>query len=462
MRNIFAIARLTFSEGIRMKIVLVFLLVLVFVMLRMPFTLRGDETLAGRLQTFLEYSLGAVGVLLSMACVFLSCSTLTSEIKSNVIHLVIAKPVSRLQILAGKWLGINLLMILLVLLCGLTIYGFARFIKAHPASFQRDEINVRDVVWRARVAAMPTPPASLEDEAREWVSSQMKQGQDFSRGEEVAVKDRMRHLENAWRSIPPNHGRVYFFDNLIAPRAAEEAVQVRYRARGIPLPASQQVPINFTFADPDTNQQISGWHRAKERSSELHQFLVRGQAVIKDGRSAIGVANPLMPPERSVIHFEGEDWLQILYNVGTFEENYTKTLLIIMARLAFLSAIGLFFSVFVSFPVACLCAFTFYLVCLGMPFWLEAIGANLEFRTDDIDPFGSFGPLARLLLVPLMKFVFPNFALYDGARHLIAGEYISAALLIKSLAHTLAYGAILLFLPGWLIFRSREIAEVTI
>lgn len=462
MRNILAIARLTFWEGIRMKIVLVFLIVLVFIMLRLPFTLRGDETLAGRLQTFLEYSLGAVSVLLGIACVFLSCATLSNEIKNNVIHLVVTKPVSRLQILAGKWLGINLLMILLLVLCGAAVYGFARFIKSSPAAFQRDEINVRDVVWRARVAATPTPPAELEVQAREWVRSQVKQGQNFARGEEYAVRERTRHLENAWRTLPPNYGRVYEFENLIAPRRADEAMQVRYRVRGIPLPVNEQVALNFTFADPDTSQQLGGWHQARERSGDLHQFLVRGQAVIKEGRAAIAVANPLPQTGKTVVHFEGDDWLQILYNIGTFEENYVKTLLIIAARLAFLSALGLLFSVFVSFPVACLGTFFAYGLSLGMPFWLEAIGANLEFRTADIDPYGRFGPAIRLLLVPLMKFLLPNFAVYDGTTHLIAGEYISMALLLKSLGHTIIYGALLLFLPGWLMFRSREIAEVTV
>ncbi len=49
-----AIARLTFWEGVRMRIVLVFVLVLVFILLRLPFSLKGDETLAGRLQTFIS------------------------------------------------------------------------------------------------------------------------------------------------------------------------------------------------------------------------------------------------------------------------------------------------------------------------------------------------------------------------------------------------------------------------
>ena len=475
MRNILAIARLTISEGVRMRLVLVFAVVLVFIMLRLPFTLQGDDTLTGRLQTFLSYSLSAVSLLLGLSCVFLSCATLTNEIKNCSIHLVVTKPVSRFQILAGKWLGVNVLMTVLVLLCGLTIYGFARFIKSGPAANERDKISIRDVVWRGRVAAAPTPPGDLLERAREWVKSQIKQGQDYARGEQYAVVEKLKDLQNDWRTLGPGDQRVYRFDNLVPPRSADAAIQVRYRARGVGLGLDELVRMRFVFVDPDngeplggeafvdpdTGQYLAGF-AAEARSQDRHQFLVRGQSVIKEGRTALLVTNLPRVEAQPVIHFDSDDGLEILYNVGTFEENYVKTLLIIIGRLAFLSAVGLTFGVFVSFPVACLCACTFYVVCMGMPFWLESIGANMEVRLVSIDPYGHLGPAIRFVLVPLLKFAFPNFALYDGARHLIDGEFIRAGLLCKALLHTLIYGGVLLFVPGWLVFRSREIAEVTV
>ncbi len=460
MKNVLAIARLTFWEGIRMRIVVIFLVTLGLIVLRLPFALKGDETVAGRLQTFLSYSLGAVSTLLGLACVFLSSWTLTSDIKSNTIHMLVTKPVSRLQILLGKWLGINLLMLALVLLCGGVIYGFACFIKSRPVTFQRDEINIRDVVWRARVAATPRPIEDFKAKAKEWVESQVKQGQVFSRGEDYAVAERVKELINEWRKVDPGEMEGYLFENLIPPRNPGEAVQVRYRARGVPLPPQEMLGIEFAFGDPDQMTQISGWHLAQERSGDLHQFLVNGQGVVKNGRSLLVVRNP--EGQRSSIVFDLDKWLTIMYNISSFEENYAKTLAIIFGRLAFLSAVGLFFGVFTSFPVACMCAATFYVICLGMPFWLESIGANLEFRTDAVDPYGKLGPAVRLVLVPLMKVAFPNFSVYDGTAHLIDGEYISMGLLAKSLAHTLLYGIALLLGPGWLVFRSREIAQVTV
>jgi hypothetical protein len=97
-----------------------------------------------------------------------------------------------------------------------------------------------------------------------------------------------------------------------------------------------------------------------------------------------------------------------------------------------------------------------------MPFWMEGIGANLELPVASVDPYGSFGPAVRLLLVPLMKFVFPNFSEYSGVDQLIAGEYVSTWLVSKAMLHTAVYGAVLLFVPGWAVFQRREIADVTV
>ena len=402
----------------------------------------------------------------SLATVFLSCATLGNEFRSQSLHLVVTKPVSRVQILAGKWLGINALMGLLLVLCGLTVYAFAVFIKNRPVAFDRDRLSVRDVVWRARVAAKPVPLRDLEKEAREWVISQEKQGQVFARGPQDAMRQRMAELENDWRTIGPGEYEVYIFKNLIPPREADAAIQVRYRARGNPMPVDEMLSISFAFADPELLPEVvpmGAWHQTRERALDLHQFLAHGQGVIRNGQAVLIAYNPLPPgSSRIKVYFEQDDWMELLYTIGTFEENYLKTLVMIGARLALLSAVGLLFSVFVSFPVACFCVLTFYVICLGMPFWMESIGANLELRTDEIDPYGRFGPAVRAVLVPLLKFAFPNFAQYDGTDALIAGEYIRGTLLAKALVHTFVYGVVLLFLPGWWIFKTREVAEVVV
>jgi len=479
MRSVLAIARLAFFEGIRMRIVVVFLLVLGFLVLRLPFAIRGDETLSGRLQNFLDYALAAVSILLSLTTILLSASTLAGEFHTRALHLVVTKQVSRLQILLGKWLGVNLLNLGMVALCGLAIYGFARFIANQPAAIgTADHLNVRDVVWTARLVARPQPP-DLLGQAREEVRSRIEQGAILSAGEATEVAARVQQLDQEWRTVGPQQYRVYYFENLPTPRGAAELdaavtpeeqmqavlrqgfLQVKFKARAEPLPVDEMVQIGWQFVDPENNAPLGTPHVTRTRSGNIHQFLVSA-AVVRENRAALMAYNPSDGDGAMLFRFEDDYPLQLLYRVSSFEENFAKVLGLTLLRLGFLRALGVFFGTFVAFPGACFCGLTWYVVSLGRPFWLEAIGANLVLRTDEIDPYGRWGPLVRPVLVNLMRVLFPDFTAYSGASQLVEGLYVPYDLLGRALLHTLGLGVVLLFGVGTLIFRQREIAEVTV
>lgn len=465
MTRILAIARLTIAEGIRMRIVLVLLLLLGVVVLRLPFALRGDETLSGRMQTFLDYSLSAVSLLLSLATIFLSCSTLTSEFKTRTLHLVVTKPVSRFQILAGKWLGVMTLNVAILLVAGAAIYGFAVLVKQRPETNPRDGKLLREAIWTARVAAAPTEPDFVTPAREEIQYQQDKEGVKFAQGERAAIEERVRKYREEWLRIESGTDRVFLFENLPPPESAGAIYQVRFKVRCSPIPPDEKPELMFMFVNPENiNEPLMPMpFVARQRHNEMHQFLVTAAGVVRDGRAVLVVAHTTMGDKPYFATFENREDLQILYRVGTFETNYVRTLLLLVMRLGFLSAIALFFSTFVSFPVACFVVISVYLFCLGVPWWLEVIGANMEIWDRKIDPYGNFGPALRAyLLNPLLKFVFPDFNRYDGVSNLINGTYIAPSLVAVSALHTLLYGTILLALPGWLIFRGREVDRVIV
>ncbi len=458
MKQILAIARLTFWEGIRMRIVLVFLIVLGFVVLRLPFALRGDETLAGRLQTFLSYSLTALGVFMSLATIFFSCATLSEEIRTRTLHMIVTKPISRIQILFGKWIGVNALNLLICVMSGSVIYGLAYYVKSQPELFSRDRVKIDDVVWTSRLAAAPTAP-NFYAQADKQITEREKAGEEFLRGRKVEVESLERELRAAWRQIEPGTSRVFTFSNLKPPATEQERFQVRFRIRA--LPYSEFAPVTWGIVDSKTGELLD-YLPTKERPEEIHQFLVRAENWVKDGEAALAVHAPFDERYPLTLYFEGDESLQILYRVGSFEANFVKVMLLILFRLAFLSALGIFFGTFVSFPVACFCVLSVFLFCLGSPFWLESIGANIGMIDPNVDPYGAWGPIVRALLVPVLKIALPNFIRYDGISVLIDGYYIDWRLLRIAALHTLGYGAALLLLPGWWIFHSREIAEVVV
>lgn len=467
MKQVIAIAKLAFWEGIRMRVVLVFLFVLVFALLRLPFAMRGDETLSGRLQTFLSYSLGALSWFMGLATIFLSASTLSSEFRTKSLQMVVTKPVTRFQVLLGKWLGVNALNVLMVGLSGLTIYAFATFIATRTETFERDRLKLRDTVWTARISAEPTMP-DFQPEAERQIEEAIKQqglrsdkDDPFAEGKIMAIARKKAELIERWRAIPPGEAHLYTFENLTPPENEDSIFQLRFKARGAPLTPDETVPIIWYIVDPVTGAP-GAMFDTNQRSSDEHQFLL-GSKVVKDGKAFIAVQSP-PPPNRTAIHFEGDGSLQLLYKVGSFEGNYLKALVLVLARLAFLSALGIFFSTFASFPVTCFCVLSIYVFCVGVPWWLDSMGANLQAGQGNakIDPYGVIGPFIRGVLVPVLQIALPDFWKYDGSNQLIEGEAIQWSLMSTALLHTLAYGVVLLVLPGWLIFRSREVAGVQI
>ncbi|MBN2446580.1 MAG: ABC transporter permease [Phycisphaerae bacterium] len=462
MKRVLAIARLTFSEGIRMRIVVVFLIVLGFLVLRLPFAMSGDGTLAGRLQSFLDYSLAAVSLLLSLTTVMLSCATLANEFKAKSLQMVVTKPVSRFQILLGKWIGVNMLVVLMLGLCGGAIYGFAWWIARQPElAGTADHLKVRDVVWTARQSARAVRPDFLP-EAIEYVRGRIEEGAIPTASERTEIEHRVRQLETQWRTIGAQQNKVYEFENLPPPLFEGQFVQVKFKVRASPIPPDEIAALHWWFLDPETGAPLGDRPlETRERTWTSHQFLVDTR-VIRNGRASLFVRN-LAPYESDIaVTFENEVPLQILYTVSSFEQNYLKALALMFLRLSFLSALGVFFGTFVSFPVACFCGLTWYLICLGRPFWMESIGANMTMRIADMDPYGSLGPVIRWFLVPFMRVMFPDFSLYSGNQYLVDGLHISGQLVGEAFLHTLALGGLLLLVVGWLIFREREVAEVTV
>lgn len=468
MSRVLAIARLTFFEGVRMRIVLVFLAVLAVLLVQLPFAMRGDETLSGRLQSFLDYSLSALSVLMSLSTVFLACYSLSNEVRTRSLHLVVTKPVSRFQILLGKWLGVCILNVLIVALSGGAIYAAAHFLRKQAPLNARDAAKLQDAVWTARVGAQPRVP-DLKEAVDAWIAQRIEEGllkKDNEPELRNARKERTEQLISEWRSVPPGQepvpGRFYEFENLPPPAREGEVLQVSFKARGIPLPVNEVLNIGWVFVDPLNGLPLHLPIATEERSGDRHQFFVRAGA-FEGGRAVLGVINPPDPRQRVAIRFEDQDSLQILYKVGTFESNYLRALLIILLRLAFLAAIGVFFSAFVSFPVAAFCVISIYVMCLGLPWWMESIGANIELYTESVDPYGGWwGQPIRFVLVPILWVVFPDFVALDGTSKLIDGMQIEPGLLGWAAVRLIGFGGVILLLGGWAIFKRREVAEVTV
>jgi ABC-type transport system involved in multi-copper enzyme maturation permease subunit len=155
--NTLVIARLTFKEAARRKILLaalilgiVFLIVfglgfhfIVREMERSPYGpgILEQNEISGFLYTAGLY---VVNFLTVMMTVLTSVDTLSGEIQSGTVHTLLAKPVRRREIVLGKWLGFaGMISLYLLLMAG----GITLFIYLRSDYLARNPFQAISMIW---------------------------------------------------------------------------------------------------------------------------------------------------------------------------------------------------------------------------------------------------------------------------------------------------------------------------
>ncbi|HQA00436.1 MAG TPA: hypothetical protein PLT93_20065, partial [Phycisphaerae bacterium] len=140
MYRIWAVARHMIAESIRQKIALVGIFLVVLMVTVLPLVTEGDGlTLTSRVQSFLAYSMGGIGAVLSVVTVFLSCLAITDEIVNKRIYTIATKPIPLWQFFVGKWLGIGVLNAALLLFCFVAILVGTWLLSKTQTTVQGDQ-----------------------------------------------------------------------------------------------------------------------------------------------------------------------------------------------------------------------------------------------------------------------------------------------------------------------------------
>ncbi|MEE8169200.1 MAG: ABC transporter permease [Phycisphaerae bacterium] len=127
-RRIRAVASSTLAEGLRMRVALVFLLVMVVAIPTLAATGEGDGTILGRVQMFIGYAFGFSSFLLAVLTIILSTRSLSAEIAGRQIFGTVSKPIPRWQVIAGKWLGITALNVVMLAFAVFAAYAGVRYL----------------------------------------------------------------------------------------------------------------------------------------------------------------------------------------------------------------------------------------------------------------------------------------------------------------------------------------------
>ena len=157
MFPLWAVARHTFKQCLRMKIAGLFMMLLAVMLVALPFGMKGDGTLAGKIRSFISYGPGLTAVMLSLMTIFLSAAMVSADIRDKQIFSIATKPVPRWQYIFGRWLGLMLLNAMLLSIASVGIYSMTRYLRTRPALNLSDRVAVETEVFAARDAVFPEP-----------------------------------------------------------------------------------------------------------------------------------------------------------------------------------------------------------------------------------------------------------------------------------------------------------------
>ncbi|MBL7214736.1 MAG: hypothetical protein ISS71_03550 [Phycisphaerae bacterium] len=455
--GIVAVAKVTFSHAIRMKIAVVVLLLLIVLLPLMSMIIDGDGTLVGKLQTFSSYGLGLVGFLLSILTIAISCFTLSNDLKRNHIYLTVTKPIRRFELVFGKLLGTVLLNLILLTLFGSILYGGILLIPLISDAPHSETARAKHEFFTARIGLKPElDMETLSQKARERFEA-LKTKKQLPEGMSVSRVMAELHSEEVMKakSVAPGRQKVWEFENVRIknPQDPNTVIFIRYKYQTSVEPSDGQVFGQWRIGDlrqydaGGMTTQIYGIDR-QEATRTVHEFAVPADAVTSDGYLAVAFRNdPGL--NRTVIIPED---VEVLYRTGTFTGNYFRVIVLIFVQLIFLSILGIALTTFLSFPIAILFSVSVFFVGLINFFIIDAIEALGK----------TMFIVYNFIIKPILWFL-PHFdQMYQPGWYIVDGKTLEWTFLFSTIGTTLCIKGLLLLLAGMFIFSRREVAKAVV
>jgi len=131
MMQIFAIAKVTYREAIRNRVLYSLLFFVVALML--VAAVLDSMTTGQNGRVVINLGLAGVHLFGTLIAIYLCVSAMSQEISRKTVYVVLAKPVGRGSFLVGKYLGLTATLALLVVLMGISLVAVAALFKVSPS-----------------------------------------------------------------------------------------------------------------------------------------------------------------------------------------------------------------------------------------------------------------------------------------------------------------------------------------
>ncbi len=460
MKPFFAIVALTLKNAVRSHVFQLLLLVLMLCVGIIPLSIGGGSAL-DFVRVSLLYSIWSIVVVLALASLWLGCFIMAQDVDSYQLHMVVTKPVSRVVIWLGKWTGINLINITLLMISLAAVYGIVMYRYRSDDRFtQADRRQIASEVLVGRRVFMPTRPdfAAL---ARQELQERMKKtGVLDDESQDKLYAELLQQIGAGYSELAPNQIKGWIFENL--PDIGEEPLFLRYRPYlgKVSSEDQRQTYLQWVVIRPSGEAVLPSGERVA--ASEWPQLLSDEPEQIFSGvfyEKTIPGEWHVISPDRKVRvavtnmdrfgdkhYYQPADGPKLLLRICGFEGNYLRMVVVLVVQMALLSALACAFGGFLTMPTAVFVVASYLL--LGS--FSTLLTDQSFFVSTAWDQIGQ--NLARLLLlvvIPLQAF--------DVTELLSTGELIEYSLIWKLFFHYFLLRGMPLFLFGIWMYRKREL-----
>lgn len=492
--RIWAVARQTVLQAIRMKVAIVLIVFLVSLAVVLPAWLKTDQTVYGQIRIVITYTLYGAQFLLAVLTVFLSVATLCSEVKQKQIYQLDSKPVPRWCMLAGKWLGIMVIDLFLCAVIGASLYTVVRYQARMPRIGRMEVKEDMPAILKMRIRAVREDNEVLKARmltARNVYQPRGADGRglmeivaeladkDYARikkagrlpkkrSKEWTIMMLRRKLDQSFFIVPPSSGAgpIWRIPGLPRDLDPKTILTLRFMFRGYPRPLENKIYCRWRIGRFDLDKkEFSGKYFTDFtngfKCEQAHDIHVRAGAIDpKTGVLTIQFIN-LPQKQRPNAVFSASQGLALLTPVGGFEGNVARSMALIFTKLAYLSILGLFCATFLTFPVATFAAFTLYLVSAVVVFLLEII-SEINLFTGIQRPGNTIemGDIVIQRVLGGVLVFFPDLSVYDPVNFLRDGLAVPWGLVAHGTVWLIAIRGGILALLGGAIFYRRELAAL--
>jgi ABC-type transport system involved in multi-copper enzyme maturation permease subunit len=477
-----AIARNVLAEAVRMKVSLVFIVILILGLAALPGLLEPNTPLRYRVQSFMQY--GATGSfwVTAILCLFLSAASVAFDQRDKTIWQTMTKPVRAWQYMLGKWLGVvGLAAVLLGVSCT-GVFLFTEYLRRTqtavdetapyvsakgPGTISEDRLVLETQVLVGRMRMRPLLPTDLAKQIDDTIQTRLREAarlyeQDRRANETPNEYKIRRQVESEmlgeFLSVPPGGSGTYEFIGLADAREFSVPLTLRYKVNsGANNPTDfftvsffiedspaliRTVPLGQVLTIPLSNASVR--HRPEKTGDAADSVILH----VINGDVGTQRAN------NGTISF-APDGLEISYAVSSFQANFLRVAIVMWLKLAFLAAIALTTATFLAFPVACLVSFGCFLLAEAAGF----LATSLEYFSPDKDA-GGFERFCMAVISAIASPLTSAFRFYSDLSpmaDLVEGRIVSWGTVGNSV---LVMGGLCLamLVIASTIFKNRELA----